>query len=427
MDTNTALISAEHITKRYPLAEGHGEATVLDDITFQVGQAEVVALLGRSGSGKSTLLRILAGLIAPTSGRVLNSGEPLCSVNPDVAMVFQSFALLPWQTVLDNVELGLAAHGVSRRERRENALKAIDMVGLDGFESAYPKELSGGMKQRVGFARAFVVQPQVLLMDEPFSALDVLTAENLRGHITDLWETGKFPAKSILMVTHNIEEAVFLADRVVILTINPGRVRIEVPIDLPRPRERDSARFKLLVDDIYTIMTSPESEAIKELPLLPEAPIPAIPDAHVGEIGGLIEMLIESGGNQNIPILANSFQLAVDELLPILDAASLLGFVEIKESNVCITQLGREFTGSDIEKSKAIFKQRALANIPLVNRIYQTLLDKKTMRATLFLELLESQYTEGAAERQFTIAVAWGRYAELYEYDDRKGMLRLSD
>src|ERR1700737_1373531 len=258
--TNGALISAERVSKVFPLPEGHGTFNVLDEVTVKVKAGEVLALLGRSGCGKSTLLRILAGLIPPSSGQVLINGAPLRGLNPNVAMVFQSFALLPWLTVQENAELGLQARGVPRSERRERALKAIDMVGLDGFESAYPKELSGGMKQRVGFARAFVMEPQVLFMDEPFSALDVLTAENLRNEISGLWQQGVFPAKSVLIVTHNIEEAVLLSDRVIILGANPGHIRGEIAVDLPRPRDRNSTHFKALVDHIYPVMTNRTAE-----------------------------------------------------------------------------------------------------------------------------------------------------------------------
>ncbi|MEN9255085.1 MAG: ABC transporter ATP-binding protein, partial [Gloeomargarita sp. SZTDM-1c_bins_89] len=258
----TALIRVEQVAKSFPLPERKGHFWVLKDINLEIRAGEVVALLGRSGSGKSTLLRIMAGLIPPTEGRVWSNGQILRGPNRQVAMVFQSFALLPWLTVLENVELGLVARGMPREERRQRALKAIDLVGLDGFESAYPRELSGGMKQRVGFARAFALEPQVLFMDEPFSALDVLTAENLRGEIDDLWQAGMFPSKSILIVTHNIEEAVYLADRVILLGANPGRIRGEVVIDLPRPHDTLSPRYKALVDYIYTAMTNPDIEVI---------------------------------------------------------------------------------------------------------------------------------------------------------------------
>jgi NitT/TauT family transport system ATP-binding protein len=425
-----ALVSVEHVSKSFPLPQDHGGVfTVLDDVSFDVCAGEVVALLGRSGSGKSTLLRIIAGLIPASAGRVLRRGVPLSGVNPDVAMVFQSFALLPWLTVQENVELGLKARGVAHEERRRRALAAIDMVGLDGFESAYPRELSGGMQQRVGFARALVVQPQVLLMDEPFSALDVLTAENLRGEISDLWQAGSFPAKSIVLVTHNIEEAVLLADRVLILGSNPGRIRGEVRIDLGRPRDREQPRFKTLVAHIYAVMTHPEAK-MSELLAADDAEarrfLP-LPHARAGGISGLLELIVDEGGTIDVPRLAQRLQLEVDDLLPILDAAVLLGFAQLAAGHVSVTPSGQAFAEADILRSKELFRQQVLARAPLVATIAETLRQKKdgTMRAGFFLDLLDEHYPEEEAERQFGTAVDWGRYAELFEYDADTQRLRL--
>lgn len=431
VDVKNALIVGQNISKFFPLPEGNGTFTVLQDISIQINEDEVVALLGRSGSGKSTLLRILAGLIPPSSGTVISSGQPITGANPDVAMVFQSFALLPWATVQENVELGLKARGISRQERQARALKAIDMVGLDGFESAYPKELSGGMQQRVGFARAFVMQPKVLFMDEPFSALDVLTAENLRGEIGMLWEEKNFPAKSILIVTHNIEEAVLLADRVIILGANPGRVRGEVKIDLPRPRERNHPMFKELVDYIYTIMTNPEVEVISLQPMTEEKVIPRfapLPHARVGGISGLLEFIVERGETEDIPKLAERLQLHTEDLLAIIDAATLLGFAKVEAGDITVTEIGHIFADANILSSKEIFRQQVLAHAPLVATIYQTLLEKdnQQMRADFFIDILDEYYPEEEAQRQFETAVDWGRYAELFEYDASERWLSLS-
>lgn len=248
------LLEATGVTKSYAGADR--ELPVLAGIDLQVRAGEIVALLGKSGSGKSTLLRCLAGLIPASSGTLAYRGTPLTSANPGTAMVFQTFALLPWLTVQQNVELGLEAQGVPADQRAEAALKAIDLIGLDGFESAYPKELSGGMRQRVGFARALVVEPDVLMMDEPFSALDVLTAENLRGELMELWESGQFPTRAVVLVTHNIEEAVLMADRIVILGSRPyGTIRETIEVGLDRPRDRDSAAFEDLIDRVYAVMT----------------------------------------------------------------------------------------------------------------------------------------------------------------------------
>ena len=431
------LIAVEQVHKSFPLPDGKGEFNVLSDINVTVRSGEVVALLGRSGSGKSTLLRTMAGLIAPSQGRVLSNGKPLRGANNDVAMVFQSFALLPWLTVQQNVELGLEAQGVPREERRQRALKAIDLVGLDGFESAYPKELSGGMKQRVGFARAFVLEPQVLFMDEPFSALDVLTSENLRGEIDDLWNAGTFPSKSILIVTHNIEEGVFLADRVIILGSNPGRVRGEVVIDLPRSHDRTSDRFKALVDYIYTVMTNPDAEVTSAAPVAvpvsstPRSPYArALPHARVGGISGLLELIVDQpDGKDDIPRLADRIQLEVDDLLPILDAAVLLGFAEVSQGDVQLTAIGQDFATTTILRSKDLFRQQALHNVPVLSSMAQTLREKKSqsMRADFFLDLLDEYYPHEEAEKQFATVVDWGRYAELFEYDASEDRLYLPE
>ncbi|PPS41497.1 nitrate/sulfonate/bicarbonate ABC transporter ATP-binding protein [Chroococcidiopsis sp. TS-821] len=429
------LITVEQVYKSFPLPEGKGEFTVLSDVSLVVRSGEVVALLGRSGSGKSTLLRIMAGLIPPSQGRVLSNGKLLRGANRDVAMVFQSFALLPWLTVQENVELGLEAQGVSREQRRKRALKAIDLVGLDGFESAYPKELSGGMKQRVGFARAFVLEPQVLFMDEPFSALDVLTAENLRGEIDDLWNAKSFPSKSILIVTHNIEEAVFLADRVVILGANPGKVRGEVVVDLPRPHDRASSRFKSLVDYIYTIMTNPEIKVTEVAFESPQVPVASqspyakpLPHARVGGISGLLELIADRPeGTDDLPHLAERLQLAVDDLLPILDAAVLLNFAQVSQGDVQLTEIGRDFATTTILRSKDLFRQQVLKHVPVIGSIVQTLREKRSgsMRADFFLDLWDEYFPHIEAERQFATAVDWGRYAELFEYDASEERLYL--
>jgi NitT/TauT family transport system ATP-binding protein len=250
-----AVMVASGVKKVFRGGDVGGRA-VLEDIDFTLKSGEIVGCLGKSGSGKSTFLRILAGLIPATGGGVTYKGESVTGPLQGVGMVFQSFALFPWLTVLGNVELGLEAQRLPAPERRKRALAAIDLIGLDGFESAYPKELSGGMRQRVGFARALVINPEVLLLDEPFSALDVLTAETLRGDLTDLWAEKRIPTKSILFVSHNIEEAVEMADRIIIFTSNPGRIQVEIPVTLPRPRDWNSPEFRKIVDEVYGHLTT---------------------------------------------------------------------------------------------------------------------------------------------------------------------------
>ena len=418
MERNSSLLAGERLAKTFPLPAG-GEQTVLEDVTLHVEPGEIVALLGRSGSGKSTLLRILAGLIQPSRGRVLKNGADAKGPNPDVAMVFQSFALLPWLTVQENAELGLFARGIAKEICEKEALHALGMVGLEGFEGAYPKELSGGMRQRVGFARAFVMKPDVLMMDEPFSALDVLTAENLRGEISDLWERGAFPAKSILIVTHNIEEAVLLADRIVVLGSNPGSIRGEVKVDIARPRDKKGARFVALVDYIYTVMTNPQAP-VGELPVLkPSERFPMLPHARAGGISGLLEIVHDRGGREDLPKLAEGLRLEIDDLLPAVDAAAMLGFAEVAQGDVIITEAGREFATAGVHRSHRLFKQQLLKNIPFASTVMEAIRHKKDGRIgkDFLVDILDEHFSESEAERQFSTLVDWGRYAQLFEYD----------
>jgi NitT/TauT family transport system ATP-binding protein len=420
-----AIVSVRDLTKHFATRDG-GELPVLEGINLDVVPGEIVALLGKSGSGKSTLLRCIAGLIAPSSGTVSYRGAPLHGVNPGVALVFQTFALLPWLTVQQNVELGLEAQGVEPGERARRALEAIDLIGLDGFESAFPKELSGGMRQRVGFARALVVQPDVLLMDEPFSALDVLTAENLRTELLELWQAGEFPADAILMVTHNIEEAVTFADRVVVLGTNPGRIRTELRIEIARPRDRRSPEFEALVDEIYGIMTdrphpvatAAAEESVEQVML---------PHASVDGIAGLAELVLNAGEETELADLAAVVGFEIDDLFPLVDAMTLLGFATVESGRVRLTETGEQFATADIQRSKEIFREAALARVPLARRIHRALQHSVdgTLREGFFLDLLQRHYSVDEARAQLGTAIDWGRYAELFEYDSARGEISL--
>ncbi len=422
------LISARNLSKSFS-GPGGRPLPVLDDINLDVAEGEFVALLGRSGSGKSTLLRCIAGLMTPTAGEVRFRGQPLTGTNRETAMVFQTFALMPWLTVQQNVELGLEARGVPPGQRTERALRAIDIVGLDGYETAYPRELSGGMRQRVGFARALVVEPAALLMDEPFSALDVLTSENLRGELLELWEGHRFPTKTIVMVTHNIEEAVLLADRILVLGTNPGRIRFDLANPLPRPRHRRTADFDELVDQIYRMMT--QRTAAAEQPAAPGAVSPAgtisdtpLPQATVDGLSGLAEILLaRHGGAADLADLADSLGLEVDDLLPLVDALVLLGFAGLHADRLELTGPGQVFAGASIQDSKEIFARVALDHAPLVRTIYLSLRGSRddTLPAGFFTDILRTSYGEDAAARQLDVAVNWGRYAELYDYDAARG------
>ncbi|GEC10259.1 ABC transporter permease [Streptomyces spinoverrucosus] len=420
------LLSATGLTKSYAGADG--ELPVLSGIDLTIRAGEVVALLGKSGSGKSTLLRCLAGLIPASSGTVTYKDTPLTGANPGTAMVFQNFALLPWLTVQQNVELGLEAKGVPAAERADAALRAIDLIGLDGFESAYPKELSGGMRQRVGFARALVVEPDVLLMDEPFSALDVLTAENLRGELMELWESGQFPTRSIVLVTHNIEEAVLMADRIVILGSRPYRtIRDEFEVSLDRPRERDSAAFQDLIDRVYRTMTgrpkdlrpTGHPEATDGAGTDKRTPATAaLPAASVDGLSGLAEIVLHRGGCCDLADLADDLGLDFDDILPLVDALDLLGFLVVRGDDLLLTSTGAAFAAADVQRSKTLFAEAAM-NAPLVKLITSSLRNNPagTLRAGFFRDLLAHHFTSEQVTRQLETATDWGRYAELYSYD----------
>ncbi|MDN5726353.1 MAG: nitrate/sulfonate/bicarbonate ABC transporter ATP-binding protein [Propionibacteriales bacterium] len=424
----SALIDVDHVSMSF--ASAHGTTLpVLDDVSLTLHEGEIVALLGKSGSGKSTLLRTIAGLIAPTSGQVHYRGTRLNGANPGVAMVFQSFALMPWLTVQDNVELGLRARGVSAEERREAALAAIDLIGLDGFETAYPKELSGGMRQRVGFARALVLQPDALLMDEPFSALDVLTAENLRNELMTLLAQPDFPTKSVCIVTHNIEEAVLLADRVLVLGSNPGRIKAEVGVRIPRPRDRRSPTFEAMVDQLYGILTDRAGQSTADKVATPGPLTHPLPAASVGGLAGLIEIVHAHNGQTDLPDLADELSFDVDDLLPLVDAAQMLGLLDIDGAQAFLTDVGTEWYTADIQGSKEIFARLAVGRAPLVGTVVTALEHSEggSLLDDFFRDLLRVGYNAEDIEKQLDIAIDWGRYGELFDYDADSGELILSE
>ena len=413
--TSEALVEVGGVAKSFTGPKGD-QLTVLDGIDLTLRSGEIVALLGRSGSGKSTLLRTIAGLIPPTRGVVRYRGAELTGANPGVSMVFQTFALMPWLTVQDNVELGLAARNVPNPQRRDRALAAIDLIGLDGFESAYPKELSGGMRQRVGFARALVTEPDLLLMDEPFSALDVLTAENLRNELMSLWAQDNFPTKAVCVVTHNIEEAVLLADRVVVLGANPGRIKAEVKIDLARPRDRHAPTFAALVDQLYGLLTGRERDHEQQAVLATPTSQP-LPQVSVGGLAGLVEIVSTKGGFVDLPDIAAELNFEIDDLLPRVDAAAMLGLVAVDGGDLTLTDVGKEFTSADIQQSKRIFAEQVRTRAPLVRTICKALATSHGLRAGFFLDLLRRGFSDDDARRQLDTAIDWGRYAELFDYD----------
>lgn len=435
-DQNT-IIEAVKVEKFY--AQPHsGAIQVIAPTDLAVHPGEIVTLLGPSGSGKSTLLRMLTGLSKPSAGEVLWHGQSIERATPNVSIVFQSFALFPWLTVFENVEAPLKARGVGATERRKRSLKIIDTVGLDGFEDAYPKELSGGMKQRVGFARALVVEPEVLFMDEPFSALDVLTAENLRSELLELWDNKSIPTRSIFIVTHNIEEAVLLADRIIVLGRNPARIRTDFRPSLARPRDRKAPLFGKYVDYIYTVLTRPEA-----VPVVPGEARPSeaevakggktiyemLPHVRPGGIAGLLEVLDDRGGREDMFRLAKDLSFELDDLLPLVEAASMLGFMKVEEGDAQITPAGREFAYADILRQKELFRDAALEHVQLLRQIRRVLETKSdhTVSDEFFHDLLDEQFTEKETVRQLETAVTWGRYAEIFEYDADRRRFSLPD
>lgn len=522
LDANNThtVIEASHISQSFTSEKGN-ETTVLNDISFDLHEGEIVAILGRSGAGKSTFLRILAGLIPPTTGQVSYRGKELSGPNPGVALVFQTFALMPWLSVKDNVELGLEARGIPRAQREKMALEAIDAIGLDGFESAYPKELSGGMKQRIGIARALVLRPDALFMDEPFSALDVLTAENLRQEVLKLWNNKQSDIKSILIVTHNIEEAVQMADRVVVLGSHPGHLIAQVPVDLPRPRDKHTPAFEAMVDKLYTILTGQESQntnentdensgkaaagqsdsstpqteaatsdaSVSQTDENPERPDSSghtnvkdeqngkdewsqdtaskqttdereahdatqalatekltahkndtkakntdagtelLPNATPGGLAGLLDVVSNYRDGVDLSDLAADLSFEVDDLFPLIDAATMLGLLTVDNGHCVITKEGDRWCHAGVLKAKQIFAQLVMDHAPLVRTIDRALRNNpdKDLRGELILDLLRSQHTDEEAQQQFDIAVTWGRYGELFDYDSDDDKLTLDD
>ena len=425
------LLQTEAISKTYRTPDHLGRL-VLDHVDFALRDGEIVAILGKSGSGKSTFLRILAGLVPPSEGTVEYRGLQVIGPVRGIAMVFQSYALFPWLSVLGNVELGLEALGVSSAERRRRAVSAIDLIGLDGFENAYPKELSGGMRQRVGFARALVVSPDVLLLDEPFSSLDVLTAETLRGDLLDLWDDHRIPTKGMVFVSHNIEEAVEIADRIMIFSSDPGRIRAQIPIALPRPRSSESAGFRQIVDQVYTLLTTePGRDGRRGAKPEPIGIGYRLPDASVQQLSGLIDTLTEAPyhGRADLPHLADEENLVMDELFPLIETLQLLGFAYVSGGDIELTPLGQAYAQADMLARKQIFAEGLLKHAPLAAHIRRVLDERPGHRAPAarFLRELEDHLSEEEAERVLETVINWGRHAEIFAYDYDTEVLSLEN
>jgi NitT/TauT family transport system ATP-binding protein len=427
--THGLVLEMRKVSKAFT-KPSHEPLPVLADINLALRAGEIVGLLGRSGSGKSTLLRIAAGLIRPLSGDVLYHGQPLAGPAAGIAVVFQTFALFPWLTVLENVEIGLNALALARDEARRRALAAIDLIGLDGFQSAYPRELSGGMRQRVGFARALVTDPVLLLMDEPFSELDVLTAETLRTDFLDLWIAHQLPTKAVLLVTHNIEEAVFMCDRILILASHPGRLAAEVPVPLPHPRHRLDPAFHSIVDEIYAILTSRATASIEAHGEVRGGLAQPLLEVPINRILGFVELLASPrhGGHTELADIAAPLALEINDLFPIAEALHILEFAELKDGAIKLTAAGRVFAQSDTEERKRLFREHLLRFVPLAAHIHHVLETRADHRAprVRFESELEDHLNARDTEKTLRTVTGWGRYAELFTYDDTTQLFTLS-
>jgi len=424
-------LELRHVRQTYPTQSG-APFVVLDDINLTLRAGEIVGLLGRSGCGKSTLLRVVSGLARPASGEVLYRGEPVRGPSAGISMVFQTFALFPWLTVLQNVQAGLDAIGIAESEARTRALAAIDLIGLDGFENAYPRELSGGMRQRVGFARALVVRPTILLMDEPFSALDVLTGETLRSDFIELWTEGNLATKSVLLVTHNIEEAVFMCDRILILSSNPGHIAAEVAIQLPRSRERLATDFRDVVDDIYSRMTAGPAPAVGNEPPAPMASISTrLPILSAMRIIGMADVLSRPpfGGHADLPALAGRLHLQVNDLFRLAEVTQMMGFAALSNGDLHLTAAGRALAKADMAGRKRLFADHLLRSVPLAAHIRRVLDERvgHTAPRRRFVAELEDHLSTEDAEHTLRAVIGWGRYAEVFAYDHPHRMFSLEN
>jgi len=429
----TPLLQVKDVRKAFTKPDG-GELLVLEGMNLQLDEGQIVGLLGRSGSGKSTLLRLIAGLSKPTAGTLDYLGAPIIEPASGIAMVFQSFALFPWLTVYQNVALGLEAKRLPKAEIRKRSLAAIDMIGLDGFESAYPRELSGGMRQRVGFARALVVHPNILLMDEPFSALDVLTAETLRTDFLDLWCEGQMPIKGVILVTHNIEEAVLMCDRILVFGSNPGRILSEINVTLPQPRHRLDPSFRELVEKIYVEMTvKPVSDASGKRPERFEGTGigSVLPRVSSNALSGLIEAVAAApfNGNADLPEIASDLNMEIDELFPVAETLQMMRFAELEGGDLKLTESGMAFANAGLDERKRIFSQHLINYVPLAAHIRRVLDERHShfARKSRFIDELEDFMNEEAAEQTLRAVISLGRYAEAFAYNDENAVFSLEN
>jgi len=446
------LIELRNVSKSYSGNSGTASVTVLDNISLEVKDGEMLALLGQSGSGKSTILRLIAGLTKPTAGTVLSHGTPLKGLNERLSIVFQTFALYPWLTVRENVQVGMIRRRLDARAEEEEVDRVLAVIGLTGYENAYPKQLSGGMRQRVGFARALVAQPEVLCMDEPFSALDVLTAENLRTQVVDLWRSSQRAGlRSIFLVTHNIAEAVFMATRIIIISSHPGRVRNIIANALPYPRDVNSPAFATLVDEVHEAITKlvlpdepaeriPAGAAVapiggvagrgERLPpsATPVAParVETIPAAPVEAIVGLLEILEDSQETINVFDLSARISKEFGETIAIVKAAEMLGLVDTPKDDVIMTELGWYFLAAPGPVRQTLFREAVMKL-----RLFQILRERLEAQpdgrvsADTVMDELAALLPYDQPSKVFETLIAWGRYAEVVDFDQDANAVHL--
>ncbi|KKB96069.1 Aliphatic sulfonates import ATP-binding protein SsuB [Candidatus Arcanobacter lacustris] len=419
------LLQVKKISKKY--TQKDVQVTILDDINFELKEGEILGVIGRSGSGKSTILRVISGLIEPSEGEVLYHEKPVGEVESRMSMIFQTFGLIPWLNIFENVTIGLDKKKFTEKQIKEKGEKAINLVGLRGYEEAYPKELSGGMRQRVGFARAMVVDPEILLMDEPFSALDYLTGNALKTDLLDLWyERNILSIKSIVIVTHSIEEAVKLCDKVIVLSSNPGRILANVDINLVHPRDASSSQFIETVSNLYAIMTNTNGahhneNAKKNYP-------------QTSPIINLIHFIEElrakfDNNSTNIASLIDLLKLENITILNYIDDLRLLRFIEVEQDNIRLSSSGNIFLDADNDSRKKIFREHVVANIQFIGTIYNMLNNSANhtiVREDLINILMQKFVTEDS-QKILKTTISWLRFAELATYDDVKEELILDN
>ncbi|MGC2944331.1 nitrate/sulfonate/bicarbonate ABC transporter ATP-binding protein [Burkholderia ambifaria] len=420
-DTAAIVLEMQAVCKSFTKPSGE-PLHVLANVDLALHEGEILGLLGRSGSGKSTLLRIAGGLVKPSSGAVAYRGAPLAGPTDGIAVVFQTFALYPWLTVIENVELGLDALGLAARDVRARAAAAIELIGLDGFESAFPRELSGGMRQRVGFARALVSEPVLLLMDEPFSALDVLTAETLRTDFLDLWDARQLSTRAVLMVTHNIEEAVLMCDRILVLGAAPARIEAMLNVPLPHPRSRHDPAVQAIVGKIYATLTTRIADATAGQEATGSALAMKLPDVSSHHLAGFVDTLAAApyDGHVELGTIASALALRVDALYATAAALHLLAFAEWHGPSIRLSAAGHVFAQSADDARRRLFREHVVRFVPLAAHIDEVLGERaghRAPRARFELEL-EDHLDPRSAEQALRVVTDWGRYAGLFDYDD---------